>query len=49
MYGDDPRDFGSGPEPSDEPRDTRPKYDEEEEIDTNRPRTLLYNESPNEV
>ena len=48
MYGDDPRDFGSGPEWVDEPRDARPKTDEEEAQDTNRPRTMLYNENFNE-
>lgn len=45
MYGDDPRDFGNGPEWIDEPRDARPKFDEEDATDTNRPRTILYNEN----
>src|SRR5581483_6238901 len=48
MYGDDPRDFGLGPEGVEEPRDARAKSDEEDATDTNRPRTLLYNEGFNE-
>jgi hypothetical protein len=50
MYGDDPRDYGMGPQERwvDEPRDTRPKTDEEDAQDTNRPRTMLYNENFNE-
>lgn len=44
MYGQDPRDLGSGPQWVDEPRDARAKSDEEDASDTNRPRTILSNE-----
>jgi hypothetical protein len=48
MYGEDPRDLGMGPDWADEPKDPRAKNDEEDDTDTNRPRTTLYNESYNE-
>jgi hypothetical protein len=48
MYGEDPRDLGMGPQWVDEPRDARAKNDEEDATDTNRPRSVLYNEGYNE-
>ena len=48
MYGEDPSDFGLGPQWVDEPRDSRPKFDEEEAWDNDRPRITLIAESPNE-
>jgi hypothetical protein len=44
MYGDDPRDLGMGPQWVDDPREARAKSDEEDAVDTNRPRMTLYNE-----
>jgi hypothetical protein len=44
MYGEDPRDFGMGPQWEEEPRDARAKGDEEDAHDTNRPRVLLCQE-----
>lgn len=38
MYGEDPRDLGTGPSWEDESRDTRAKNDEEDAYETNRPR-----------
>lgn len=45
MYGEDPRDFGMGPQWEDDPRDTRTKSDEEDAYDTNRPQMALFTES----
>lgn len=48
MYGEDPRDLGMGPPGADESHESRAKSDEEDATDTNRPRTMLYNEDLNE-
>ena len=45
MYGEDPRDFGMGPQWEDDPRDARTKSDEEDAYDTNRPQMALFTES----
>ena len=44
MYVDDPRDLGLGLQGEDERRDARTTFDEQETLESNRPRTALYDE-----
>ena len=45
MYGEDPRDLGTGPLWVDEPRDARSKFDEEDAWENTRPRMTPFAET----
>ena len=49
MHGEDPRDFGLGPQWEDEPLESRSKVDEEEDWQHTRPRITLFGENPDEA